>query len=244
MCNRACIQFATTRLLERDVRAKRVIEVGARDFNGSLRSAVERLGPSSYVGVDIEDGPGVDEVCDAEGLLDRFGRESFDLVLCTEVLEHVRNWRTVITNLKNLLAPGGVLLITTRSKGFGYHAFPYDYWRYELGDMEEILADLSIEDIEPDPIAPGVFVKARHSGQLVEKDLSTYRLHSMVVSRRCKDVNPLMVSLFLNGWRARRFVSRRLPVGVRSFLVEHSSRSATVGSRCESQPGSGAPGHG
>ena len=72
MCNRACIEFGQSQIRPEEVRGKRVIEVGALDVNGSLRSFVESLDPASYLGVDIQMGPGVDLVCNASDLLDRF----------------------------------------------------------------------------------------------------------------------------------------------------------------------------
>jgi SAM-dependent methyltransferase len=218
MCNRACLAYGEAHLTEADIRGNRVIEVGARNVNGSLRPFVEGFGPASYVGVDIETGPGVDEVCDAEDLVARFGRESFDLVICTEVLEHVRNWRVVMSNLKQLLAANGVLLITTRSYGFPYHAFPYDFWRYEVDDMGVILSDLDVEDSASDPGKPGVFVKARRPERFLENDLAGYELYSMVRRRRSRDVGSFEVTRFTTQWRVRRFAGKRLPPKVKSWV--------------------------
>jgi SAM-dependent methyltransferase len=218
MCNQACLAYGEHHLAAADIRGRRVIEVGARNVNGSLRGFVEQREPARYVGVDIEAGPGVDEVCNAEDLIDRFGAESFDLVLCTEVLEHVRDWRRVISNLKRLVAPGGVLLITTRSIGFPYHAFPWDFWRYENDDMRAIFSDFAVESVESDPSAPGVFMTARREEQLVENDLADYELYSMVRQGRCRDLNRVEELWFVNRRRVRRLASKYLPPSVKSFV--------------------------
>ena len=136
--------------------------------------------PARYVGVDIFPGEGVDEICNAERLTERFGQESFDVVIATEMLEHVRNWREVIDNFKSVLRPDGILLITTRSRGFPFHEAPHDFWRYEVSDMEAIFSDFSIEVLETDPQEPGVFLKARKPAGCSAKDLSEYVLYSMV----------------------------------------------------------------
>jgi SAM-dependent methyltransferase len=218
VCNPACLAYGEAQLTAVDIRGKRVIEVGARNVNGSLRKYVEQFDPSSYVGVDIEAGRGVDEVCNAEDLVERFGRESFDLVICTEVLEHVRNWRVVMANLKQLLTANGVLLITTRSYGFGYHAFPYDFWRYEIADMQAIFSDLVVEDVRTDPGKPGVFMTARRPDQFTENDLASYELYSIIKDVRCVDVTDAEVNRFVNKRRVRLFVAKKTPTKVRTFV--------------------------
>lgn len=138
MCNNVCVEFGQTHLTGDRINGKAVIEVGSLNVNGSIRSVVEPFQPRSYLGVDLELGPGVDQVYDAMDLLDRFGFEAFDLLISTELLEHVRDWRTVISNFKRILKPNGTLFITTRSQGFEYHGYPFDYWRYEIHDMQAI----------------------------------------------------------------------------------------------------------
>src|SRR5688572_13157998 len=110
MCTPACIEFVRANLRREDVRGRDVIEVGALNVNGSVRALAWALGPSSYIGVDLQAGPGVGEICDATELVARFGPEAFDLLISTEVLEHVRDWRAVISQFKRVLKPGGLLL--------------------------------------------------------------------------------------------------------------------------------------
>src|SRR5687767_6078311 len=141
MCHQTCIPFARKHLPAESVRGKNILEVGSRDVNGSLRPFIEALFPSRYLGVDIVAGPGVDELCDVNSLCDRYGAESFDIVVSTELVEHVKDWRGAINNMKLVLKPGGDLLITTRSRGFKVHGYPWDYWRYEPSDMQAIFAD-------------------------------------------------------------------------------------------------------
>jgi SAM-dependent methyltransferase len=188
MCHSGCIEFAAAHLKREEIRAREVLEVGSRNVNGSVRSVVQRHGPASYIGVDIEDGPGVDELCDATALVRSFGAERFDAVISTELLEHVRDWRTVINQLKDVLRPGGVVLITTRSKGFGLHGFPYDYWRYEPEDMERIFGDFEIESIERDRRSPGVFLKARKPSAHIRARLDEIALYSIVKQDLALDV--------------------------------------------------------
>jgi len=196
MCNKSCYEFGKNQLERTDTEGKTVLEVGSRNVNGTLRKMIEELGPSSYTGVDIEEGPGVDEVCSVYDLTKRFGKNAFDLVITTEMMEHVLDWSAAISELKNVLKPEGVLILTTRSKGFGYHEYPADFWRFEIEDMKNIFSDMQIESLVPDSIDPGVFIKVRKPQSFVENNLNDYKLYSMVKLKRYKKINSLDILLF------------------------------------------------
>lgn len=196
MCNRSCLVFGENLLKEADIRGKRIIEIGSRDVNGSFREIVGRFEPAEYVGVDIEKGPGVDVICDVYDLVNRFGKESFDFVISTEMIEHVRDWQRAISQMKTILRPDGPLLVTTRSKGFPYHDYPSDFWRFELNDMSAIFADMEIEALEPDDSEPGVFVQARKPTPYTESDLSDYALYSMIKDQKSKDISNFEILMF------------------------------------------------
>jgi 2-polyprenyl-3-methyl-5-hydroxy-6-metoxy-1,4-benzoquinol methylase len=187
MCNAYCILFGAINLKPEEVKGKKVIEVGSYDVNGSLRPLVKPYHPAEYIGVDIVEGPGVDIICKAENILERFGKESFDIVIATELLEHIRDWRDGIRNIKNICKEGGIILITTRSYGHPYHGHPHDFWRYELEDMKHIFSDCLIEKLEKDP-AKGVFIKAKKIHDFVEKDLADYKLYSILLNKRAKEI--------------------------------------------------------
>jgi SAM-dependent methyltransferase len=190
------MEFVRDRIGPEEVAGRRVLEVGSYDVNGSVRPLVTSFGPTEYVGVDLTRGPGVDEVCEVTRLVDRFGAETFDVVLSTEMLEHVRDWRGAILNMKRVLKPGGVLLLTTRSLGFPYHGYPFDFWRFSLEDMRAIFADMLLDEIAGDPFEPGVFVRARKAQQHREGALDHVALYSIITHRRCVDLSDLELYLF------------------------------------------------
>ncbi len=130
------------------------------------------------------------------------------------MLEHVRDWRGAVGNLKGVLATGGALLATTRSIGFRYHGYPFDFWRYQPEDIAVLFADMAIGVIESDPIAPGVFFTARKPHGFKEARLDEYRLHSVVCGRRCASVSSVQLALFLH---VKRPVTRFFARQVRSF---------------------------
>jgi hypothetical protein len=103
MCNVAVIEFFIENAEKHEFEGKSVLEVGSRYVNGSVRPLIERFfSPKEYLGVDIKRGRFVDLILPAEKLIEHFGPESFDVVIATELLEHVQDWRLVVSNLKEV----------------------------------------------------------------------------------------------------------------------------------------------
>lgn len=155
--------WASTALTPDEVKDAHVTEAGAYNVNGSVRDAVEALGPASYTGTDMRPGPGVDVVCDAADLP---GLEPPPAVLIsTEMLEHAEDWQAAVRGMITALTPGGLLVLTTRGPGFPLHGYPEDHWRFTPDAMGQIMGAAGMEVLDlradPDPLSPGVFVKAR-----------------------------------------------------------------------------------
>lgn len=178
MCNLAAGDFGVFCLTKKIVFEKRILEVGACNINGSIKPHVMTLNPTYYHGVDIQKGQYVDEVIDANNLIEHFGVDSFDVILTTEMMEHIENWRNVINNLKGVCRANGYILITTRSRGFGYHGYPHDYWRYEESDMRKIFADFDILEVGIDP-EWGILIFVKKPINWIPIDLSTIELYDI-----------------------------------------------------------------
>jgi hypothetical protein len=156
------IDFLRRNVQSSDILGKSVLEVGSYNVNGSPREVIEPLRPGSYIGVDAQSGPCVDKVVAADDLVKEFGEERFDVVVSTEMLEHVRYWRRIVTQMKAVVKIGGLLVVTTRSPGFPYHAYPEDHWRFTKDHFLSIFQDMAILVLEDDiPNMPGVLLKAR-----------------------------------------------------------------------------------
>jgi len=77
--------------------------------------------------LDVTPDSGADYVGTAErtGLAD----ESFDLVLCTQVLEHCDEPWTAMDEIHRILRPGGRVIFSVPHVWF-YHPHPSDHWRF------------------------------------------------------------------------------------------------------------------
>jgi SAM-dependent methyltransferase len=220
VCHSTCIEFGILALTAKEIRGKDIVEVGSLDINGSLRNYLESLAPRKYIGVDLSKGRGVDIICAAECLVARFGSESFDILVSTELMEHVKDWKTVISNFKNVIRKGGIILITTRSKGFEFHEYPFDYWRYEIDDMKNIFSDFKIEIIEKDNLMPGIFLKASKPYDFSENNMLNYKLYSVLTEEKETKINFLDIFWYKIKYKTRPILSKITPKFIKLLIKE------------------------
>ena len=110
-----------------------ILEIGSLDINGSVRSLFTKLvdDGGSYIGIDVQEGPGVDLVADASVYT---SDRQFDIVVCAEVFEHTPLWPKIIKNAHSLLLPGGMFIATMAGEGRPPHSAidenPIRDWEY------------------------------------------------------------------------------------------------------------------
>lgn len=178
------MQFVARVISQKDIEGKYVLEVGSRNVNGSVRPYIMSLNPKTYIGIDLVNGRDVDIVMNADRILEIFGEKSIDVLINTEMLEHVQDWKTIVSNMKKAVKPEGILLITTRSKGFPKHEYPNDFWRYEIKDFQDIFEDFEIIKLEKDTQVPGVFLKAKKPKNFKEKNLDNIKLYNISIKNQ------------------------------------------------------------
>lgn len=104
------------------------------------------------VALDIQRGMGVQIIGDAQaiGLADAV----FDVVLCTEVLEHLPEPQSAVDEMFRVLRPGGTLLLTTRFL-FPIHDAPRDYFRFTKYGLRHLLRRFEIEELHEETDSVG-----------------------------------------------------------------------------------------
>jgi ubiquinone/menaquinone biosynthesis C-methylase UbiE len=94
------------------------------------------------VNIDATNKP--DVVADAHHL--PFADESFEFVVCSEMLEHTVNPQQVVNEIHRVLTPGGRVVLTTR---FAYpvHDAPSDYWRFTPYGLRTLFSEFEIIEV-------------------------------------------------------------------------------------------------
>ena len=113
------------------------VETHARRGGGSIR----------HVTVDLDTHATVRGL--AEALPLRAG--SADLVLCTQMLEHVRRPEAAVAEMRRIVHPDGVCLLTTHGTWF-YHPDPEDYWRWTAAGLRTLFTDAGFARVDVTPV--------------------------------------------------------------------------------------------
>lgn len=110
---------------------------------GSGGSAYGKFFPNR-ISVDVDPSRNPDMIADAHNL--PFNDEEFEIIICTEVLEHVRDPQKVIDECYRVLKKGGKLLLTTRFV-YPLHDAPNDLWRFTRPNLKFLFRKFSSTEI-------------------------------------------------------------------------------------------------
>jgi SAM-dependent methyltransferase len=124
--------FAPGALLQAFVAFEMQAPIAILDY-GSGGSPYRSLFPNAtYHRADHVDGVHLDFRTDANGRLPEVASQAYDMVLSTQVLEHVSSPRSYIDEAFRVLRPGGMPLLSTHG-AYPDHGCPCDFWRWADG---------------------------------------------------------------------------------------------------------------
>lgn len=120
-----------------------VLDVGGRlqPYRELMEGRAQR-----YTSVDLLRTPLVDVIARGESL--PFAQESFDLVLCTQVLEYLPEPHTVISEIHRVLRPGGSLILSVPAA----HVRDADHecWSFHPAGIRNLLRTYSDVEVVPE----------------------------------------------------------------------------------------------
>lgn len=123
---------------------KSVLDIGCGEQ--PMRGLIEKYG-GAYIGLDISQNQQGSVAVIASINKAPFHNSSFDLILCTEVLEHVSDTYSTFSELSRLLRPGGIIILTSPF-AFSLHEEPYDYIRVTPYQVTECAKNSNLEIVE------------------------------------------------------------------------------------------------
>jgi SAM-dependent methyltransferase len=137
---------------------KLVLDIGGKNWNGSLRDFFEKLG-MKYICVDIESDSSVDIVVKPGDKLP-FDNGSIDLIVSTSCFEHDPCFWITFKEMTRIIKLGGFIYVNAPTNGV-YHCCPGDNWRF-YSDAGQALSYWSSFQFLNEPIFPVKVVETFH----------------------------------------------------------------------------------
>lgn len=119
---------------------------------------------------------------------------SFEQILATELLEHVRHPHAAIREMWRVLRPGGRVILTTRFL-YPIHGAPHDYFRYTRFGLRALFDGWEVEELREDLGAiPSL-------AQLAEMALAPWPWFARWPAKACLRVARGLAARFASLWR-------------------------------------------
>ena len=129
-----------------------------------------------YQRADLAETPDLDFVIDPEDPVIEAPSESFDLILSSQVLEHVPDASSYLKDCLRLLRPGGKLLLTSHGTHHD-HAVPHDYRRWTTDGIRWELEQCGFEVVQVQKLTTGLRCLAALA-MIFGKEIHRYRFSS------------------------------------------------------------------
>lgn len=181
------------------------------------------LTPTSiYIGIEVNQAghshaqESVDVVYDGSAL--PFAEASFDLVLCSEVLEHARDPAHLLREIRRILRPGAILVLTVPF-AWGEHEQPYDEHRWTSFGLHRLLTHTGFPDSDVE--------RSGHHLEAIAQLFAAY-LHQRILPQH-KLLKVVLVPVLISPVLAFGWLSTLLPAQNNLFmnLIAVAKRPAT-----------------
>lgn len=175
------------------------------DIGGSKRSGYHDLisGEHTMTTVNINASYGCDLVFDVQEVFP-LKDNSFDNVLCFNVLEHIYKYENVFDECSRVLKSGGKFISATPFMHH-VHGSPDDYFRYTKSSLELLLQENEFENIEIEEMGYGLFSLIF---QVVGGAIPTNFLRAIF-----KNLSIFIDKFFLKISSKYRVLTKRIPLG-------------------------------
>lgn len=121
-----------------------ILDIAPQDHNG----AREFFKKAKIFTLDIDINSGADFIADlCENNIDKIPSNFFDLIICTEVLEHTLNPFNAVDEIHRILKPKGKVFVSTPFN-FRIHGPLPDCWRFTIHGLRSLFNKFNTVDID------------------------------------------------------------------------------------------------
>lgn len=128
-----------------DSNSKKILDIAPQDHLGAKQFFIK----SQIFTADIDKNSSANYIIDiCENNENVIPSSTFDIVVCTEVLEHTLNPFLAVEEIHRLLKPSGILIMSTPFD-FRIHGPLPDCWRFTEHGIKALLSSFEIIEINP-----------------------------------------------------------------------------------------------
>jgi len=124
-----------------------ILEIGSKDY-GNTQDFRSLFPNFDYIGVDMEEGKGVDIIADftddLDNLKEKLSDRKFKTIFCFSVLEHCKYPFKMCDNISNILEKDGFIFIGVPFS-WRIHGYPSDYWRFTSEGIKILFPNVDFE---------------------------------------------------------------------------------------------------
>jgi len=167
-----------------------IADIGSQDINGSLKPLF-LTDNWHYTGFDISPGKNVDVVLPSEYQWTNLPDASFDVVVSSQCLEHVRHPWKWMKEVSRICRPGGLIYICTPHT-IPYHPYPIDCWRVYPDGMRSLFEESGVSEVsvyKSGIDTTGIGMKLPHLQQTHEMSNHFFVIRSVYSSSYPLDAN-------------------------------------------------------
>lgn len=121
----------------------RLLDIAPQNHKGAKPFLPEGI---EYHTLDINPESGATYIADLCNCAPSVGYESYDFIVCTEVLEHTRQPFDAVNSIRSILKPGGVAFISTPFNLRIHGPLP-DCWRFTEHGLRELFRNFQIIEL-------------------------------------------------------------------------------------------------
>lgn len=116
------------------------------DVGSNISPYKKYIPHTEYLRMDIDERTKPDICCDIHHI--KWKSNYFDIVIATEVLEHLYEPQRAVNEIYRVLKPGGVCILSTRFI-YPYHPLPEDHYRFTRDSLSYLFRKFSKVEIYP-----------------------------------------------------------------------------------------------
>ena len=139
---RNSIKYKTLEIIDKYNLKGKVLEIGAYKLELSSKKIFSNNTRFQYFSLDLEDNEIPSNIIgDVTNLHDVFDDNTFDIVFCADVFEHIKEPWKAAKEIERILKPNGIAFIFT-VWSWRYHPLPIDYWRFSHEALQYLFSNM------------------------------------------------------------------------------------------------------